>query len=368
MRGIVYPSLLLVVTFTVGFSVARWSIDSVPPPTVKSEKTEVFAAQEILPAAGKEPLAQQLRNLESPRERVMLLQSLGFPDQAIRSLLGGLYSDIVHEPISAEIFDRTPWWKALPQTYTNDPEKRERHELVMREVNEALSSRVNVWALRKAQQRYGIFDAEKTHRLNVILSDYRALRSQWRDGPEQEREAAMALLADEQTRDIQALLSPEEFERYSLRTSPGLKYLADRFEDIEVTVEEFESLIPIWSQKSVYGSNDYGSEDRLAQRRAEFEIDREVWTTLGDERFWSYKIKADNEFRRLVEFSEKTDLSRDQIWSLWEMRIEAPPADTWTGEGQITEKDLLGVIGAERLEALKNDQTMRWLSSGGNEG
>ncbi len=222
MRGIVVAIGFTLASFAVGFALARRSADDAAKPITSPERNEVTASQGFSPEEVRQSVAQQLRSLDSSRARVTLLKSLGFPDQAIRNLLGGIYSSLVHEPISAEVFDSTPWWKTLPETFTRDSEKLNRYQLAIREFNETLDSRIDVWALRKAQQRYGIFDAENPRHLNAIFSDYRSLRNQLNDAPEAERETALALLADERTRDIKALLTPEEYARYTLRTSPGV--------------------------------------------------------------------------------------------------------------------------------------------------
>lgn len=255
-----------------------------------------------------------------------------------------------------------PWWKSWFGPPELTPEELARWQKSHQELRRKLgAAALTPLDRRKAQQKYGITDPNKIFRLKEIGIDYNSIERRIREMPEEEQLAAYQLMKAERSRDIQALLSEEEFAIYQFRTSPGIRSLERELRDIEFTVDEFETLIPIWSQHSPEARGSETDESSAqADRIAELLVDEHVRATLGETRFWDYKVNNDGTFKLLAAFVEQHELPREQVLSLWDEYVAMEAGDS-SDRSQQLEARVVEVWGSDLFEKAREYGRLSWL-------
>lgn len=292
-------------------------------------------------------LIEELTNFSSQEQQIDFLRSAGFPDDGILILLSG----VVGSDEQSERFwipTDYPWWKSWHGPPQLTPQEIENWQKPYRDLRSKMGAAgLRPVDKREAEHRFGIVDPEKIFRLRVIRDDYTLIERRIGAMPEEEQFAAYELMRDERSRDIQALLSAEEFAIYDFRTSPGIQSLEHQLRDIEFTVDEFEALIPTWSVHSPevrgYETNKSSDQD---DRIAKLLVDEQVRETLGEARFWDYKVGNDQTFKLLAAFVEQHDLPRGQVLSLWDEYVA-------TEVGESSDSALVDSESSERKRRLQ---------------
>ncbi len=170
-----------------------------------------------------------------------------------------------------------------------------------------------------AQQRsYGPLPLEKISRIQEISSDYSELRmiiqSEAGGLMLAEDRAKLALLAEEERADLQALLTPEEYEEYQLRRSSSANQLRSQLMWVEVNEQEFRSLYRL---QEAY-NNQYGtmtspsspSANATQRRAAEQALIAQAKEILGAERGAEFERSRDSSYRQVVALVERLQLPR----------------------------------------------------------
>ncbi len=364
--------------FAVGFLGARWSDarQAIASPqqgvesAVGADTIQVDESTAAHPSS-ESTFVESLDELPDIEARVGLLRNMGFPDDAILSLLNSANWE------AAEIEHNRDWPMPDYKWWRDGMYRRQLPDDVSKrlgQLSRALQSELGGLPMtamdyRSAQQRFGDLSPEKLRKMRDIRLDYRQMEGRIRGEEGPGMEEALALLRREWERDVQAVLTPEELAEYQLRSSPGVRQLGNRFREIDISVEEFESLIPTWSQESVYGNPEYRNAPRSpAASIGKMKIDAQVWATLGAERFWQYKEQdSDRRFNELRRFTDAESLSRDETLAIWAIRMEmeagvVPDVEGIVGSDGTPTDRLIGILGEDRFEKAVSEVAFDWLT------
>jgi hypothetical protein len=145
-----------------------------------------------------------------------------------------------------------------------------------------------------------------------------------------EDQAALRTLRREREAELAALLTPEELEEYQLRHSETADNMRAQLVGFNVTEEEFRKIFRL--QKSFDAdfnqlfdpTDDSAMEIKArAQEEAQAALNEELKKTLGPERYAEYVRAQDNDYKTLLQVSERFDLSRDVANRVYSMKVLA---------------------------------------------
>jgi len=189
-----------------------------------------------------------------------------------------------------------------------------------------------------AQAAYGAFlPANKVSRLFDIKDDYNELRSQIHEkmmgmtGGFQMPgdQTSLKLLEDEQRRDIQALLTPEEQAAMKLRDSYTASILQQRLYAFDSTEEEYKAIFALRNPvdekyQAALAQLDYNDPNRQnlyrEQDAALKQIDAQIKDMLGDERYAEYQRAQRPDYQTLVLAARRFDLAPETVSQTYQVR------------------------------------------------
>ncbi len=270
------------------------------------------------------PAWEQL-NSADPAQLVNQLRTAGLPPKMSAAITQAVIFDQFAERRRA-ILAATPsayWSRDYFQSFSGGAamreltrEQRRAFQAVMGEDWE--STLMSAAAKAERERTYGPIPIEKISRIMEISSDYSELRSavQTESGGLllAEDRAKLALLAQEERADLQALLTPEEYEDYQLRRSPAANQLRSQLTWVEVNEQEFRSLYRLQEayndQFNSMTAPSSPSANAAQRRAAEQALIAEAKTILGEERGTEFERSRDASYRQLAALVDRLELPR----------------------------------------------------------
>ncbi len=228
--------------------------------TRTSDTAQAGSATTATPAAAAQTetaqLAQVWTKLQAGDLKTLVarLRAAGFSPAMIRSIVAAQVSEQFSARRQALLAqqEETPFW-ATQQRSLMDPKTMTALRELGREQTDLLKELLGPDGLpgsdemRAMQHRqFGNLPADKIDQIQRIASDYNELRSQVYATANgvmlaEDREK-LALLEKEQRADIAALLTPEEFENYELRSSTTASLLRSQLGTFKPTEAEFRAI------------------------------------------------------------------------------------------------------------------------------
>ncbi len=327
----------------------------------------------------------------SLQEIIARLQAEGFPPRVIRAIVTGLvdrqFADR-HRQI-ADLVRSHPWWRPFwgerQWEYLHARQKL-RHEIEAT-VEGLLGTDPNppAWALASRRYRYGDLPLEKLAALDRMNGDYQELQNQLRAEAQgillpQDLEK-MRYLAEQADADAAAMLTPDEYFEYQLRSSPTGWWLRTQLAAFDPTPEEFRAIYKVQSEVMAPFANgrwEYMTpEMREAAAKAGKAIPEMVRGVLSPERFAQYELMTDEAYTHTAPLIERWNLPASATADVVRIRkdahqraeaINANPALS-AGErtaqlGALVDEATLRlgtVLGSERLAEYREAQG-RWLT------
>ena len=256
------------------------------------------------------------------------LQAIGCPSDTIRDLVvAEVEQQYALKKIDAVASVDMEWWRTSP-TREFRATLRSVAEELDREKHDVLDALLGPgWAEKLVVEDYGerftgeILSAvplESQERIKEINRRYSALLNDASTGMGVVQIAEMRQLA---RAEIQALLSPAQFEEYLLRYSASAGALRRELDGFDVTQEEFREL--------------FRKRDRLEQQRALQDLDasggtslaqdfRSVYeSVLSQERNEEYRLYQDPVYRHSVDLVEELGLAKDSALAVYQVRQAA---------------------------------------------
>jgi hypothetical protein len=188
---------------------------------------------------------------------------------------------------------------------------------------------------RWQDQRLAFLPAEKRQALQQIQQDYQELISeinQESNGFRLPSDAEkLRFLQEEQKRDIEALMTPEERQAYELRMSPTAQQLRNKMTQFDATEEEYLALFPL--QKSFdehfnQPGDPYSPVERdqkywKERREAEKQLQDQIKSLVGEQRYAESMRLQDNDWRQLEAATLRLELPADTPARLYALRDTA---------------------------------------------
>ncbi len=316
-----------------------------------------------------------------------LLRAAGLSDDIVRSIvqmqIGKKYEErfkVLHR----QAWDPDgPWWKndrERQSGFLNGMTKAEREESrrLQREMRDEIESILGPGAARNRWQdpRLSFLPDEKRQALQQIQQDYQELINEVNLDAQGFRLPSDAekirFLQEEQKRDLEALMSPEERQAYELRMSPSAQQLRGKMTWVDATEAEYLALFPLQKAFDEKFNND-ANHDPFVERdqtywkerhEAEKEIMEQIKSVVGEERYAESLRLQDNDWRQLEAATRRLELPADTPARLYSLRDTAASAVQ-----QITDNPALGTAQKkEALAALAADTREQVRASLGDEG
>lgn len=178
--------------------------------------------------------------------------------------------------------------------------------------------------------RYAAFDEEKAAGLQKILDDYSTIRRENRITSLGGRSPAFQTLQSEMQRDIQALLSPEEYQHYALYLSDAASELQGRIGDAAVDDDQY---VRLFQAEADYGKRfregkNAGSvrEQNFDYRAGRFEIVRSI---VGDENAMIMEVRHDSTFNEITPLLRAGGATTSQLLDKYQAYLNLHAA-MWT--------------------------------------
>ena len=171
---------------------------------------------------------------------------------------------------------------------------------------------------------------EKAVDLRQLLRDYDERRSDlFAEGFNSLTDRAkMTALDKEQTEAIAALLTPEEFTEYKLRSSNTANVLREQLSAFEPTEEEFRALFklrePFDEKYNLSSGSSMVMNEQIARERsaAEKAVNEQFKATLSPERATAYDRSTDYNYRRTSQLVTRLELPAETTDRVWQAQKE----------------------------------------------
>jgi len=221
--------------------------------------------------------------------------------------------------------------------YTADQEK-ELSALgreVRKQVNQVLGADGEIPTY--SQIRYAFLSPDKAEQLSELWSDYYELRDQAKREMSgfhlPSDDAKLKLIDDEEKRDMEALLTPEEKKAYDLRNSETARQVQGALAGFDASQEEYDVIYALkqgLEEKypmntylmSLYGGADV-AEFRQARNAAEKEVNAQIKQTLGDARYADYARGQRQDYQTLQAAAQRFNLSAETVAQTYQVRDDA---------------------------------------------
>ena len=367
-----------------------------------SGKSSASAADQAAAAAAALKLPPHLvatlntGNAEALRD---FLRAAGFSDDLVRSIVQMRIwknYETRFKALNPQANDdpNKPWWKDdRNQNRYGSMTKAQREESrrLQHEVRDESERLLGPDNSRWQDQRLSFLPLEKRQSLREIQQDYQELMSDVQQEMNGFRLPAdvekLRFLQEEQKRDIEALMTPEERQAYELRMSPTAQQLRWKMTQYDATEAEYTAIFPLqkaFDEKYNPRNNDpYGDQPQRDQnfwkerQQAEKQLQDQIKTLLGEQRYAESIRLQDNDYQQLEAATRRLELPTDtakQIYSLRETTSSAalqiadnPGLDTDQKKAALatlaatTRDQVRARLGAEGAEAYFKNNGMTWL-------
>lgn len=320
------------------------------------------------------------------------LRAQGFPPAIVRAIV----SAAVNESFAARRKALTPAKSPVPFWQTEKPAdaktlaalrelSREQSKLMKELLGPNTPQPDDPMYAAFLKRQFGDLPVEKVEQIRKVQQDYNELRSEIYTGAGMgagggaitmtaDDRAKLALLEKEQRADIQAQLSPQEFEDYELRASNTANSMRYQLSAFGPTEQEFRTIFPLQrafdEQYRMTGVDGPQSQEAMRQRmEAQKQLTAQIAAALGPERGAEYERASDGNYRQIYNVVSRLDLPKEAATEVWnvqkdmEQRMRAiysdpkmPPAarnEQLAALSQEATAKLSGTLGQRGLDVYK---------------
>jgi len=283
---------------------------------------------------------------EDYRTYIARLRSIGCPEQTIHDILIADLDKLYSPKISSASGHRQnlQYWQSEEEELANDSDPREvarKMQEIDREKAAVIQELIGVDLVRERLRQKGIADyyerrlaflpEEKQTEMRRILEKFdqqeRAIRDKEVEDGEaltpQDKTLLQSLRAQRQT-EITGILSPDERKQYELWMSPSANAVRHSLYGMAASEQDFQKIYSVRKQfDERWGQQDLTAMD--PQTRQQFEasknqMDAEVKTQLGEEKYREYKRGDDDDYHRLCATMTRLKLPRQKANEVYEMK------------------------------------------------
>lgn len=171
---------------------------------------------------------------------------------------------------------------------------------------------------------------DKVEQLKLINADYGDLINAIQLGaigayfPEDR--AKLKLLNEEKEKDLRAVLTPEEYDNYQLRSSNTSQTMRNNLQLFQPTEDEFRKIYALQSVFDQQFNTSLGGIDvELMRQRSQAQTDltAQIKAVLSPDRVADYEKSTDTSYRQAVALVTRLDLPKDNATQLWALQKDA---------------------------------------------
>jgi hypothetical protein len=233
--------------------------------------------------------------------------------------------------------DEETWWYRDDQARnTFETQRREERNALNEELTQTLASLFGPEPEKSPEEKLHkqaeFLPASKRLAVSRLLEDYEAMEREARprgySGAELPSDTEKRrYIAEERSKDLAALLSPEELRDYDLRYSQTAQNIRWQLSGMKPTLEEYAAIYDARAAVEQDFDTSAGSEradDFWKKRReAEAAATAKLRETLGEDRFIDYALSNDHASRQISAATERYGLPADTARKLWKLRQES---------------------------------------------
>ena len=263
------------------------------------------------------------------------LRAAGFPPSVVRAVIQAQLMNSAfarYQDLAGSIEQKPFWATGRNQSILSDPKFRTALNDLGREYNQLLKDALgpdyqNEETSDYERRQFGDLPPEKTERLQKIVSDYNQLRNDVQlsiNGivlPE-DREK-LALLDKEKLADLAKILTPQELEEYTLRSSSTTSRLRTALTAMNATEAEFRAIYQAQVAFDEKYTNNLGvtTATTMNERQADqARVAEEIKLALGEQRFAEYSRAGDREFQTLSQLAQQAQLPPTAAIQVYDLR------------------------------------------------
>ena len=283
-------------------------------------------------------------NADDPAALRDLLRSAGFSDDLVRTLVQMRIwkrYEARYKALQPQPDPNKAWWKddARQNGWFGNMTRAQREEMraIQKEQRVEMErllgpdKKNNMWGGWQ-DNRLGFLPDEKRKDLQQVQQDYQELISEVQQDMQgfqlpSDREK-LKYLQDEQKRDMDALMTPEERTAYDLRMSQTAQNLRWQMTKFDATEDEYTKIFPL--QKAFdekFNNNDsYGNSNQRDQaywkerNEADKQLKAQIKGVIGDERYNEYVRSQDGDYQQLQAAARRLELPSDTAARVYTMR------------------------------------------------
>ena len=315
------------------------SATAVTKPRASSSKAGLTFPPELLEAL----------NSNDPETLRDLLRAAGLSDEMIRGIVQMQIwkkYEARFKALNPQPDPNKPWWKEDRNqqnrwnggmTKAQREESRRLQHEVRDETERLLGPNAN--QNRWQDQRLAFLPAEKRQSLQQIQQDYQELINEVNQDSQGFRLASDAdklrFLQEEQKRDIEALMSPEERQAYDLRMSSTAQQLRWKMTQLDATEQEYLAIFPLQKsfddkynqQNDGYSPQPERDQNYWKERQAaEKQLQQEIKSLIGEQRYADSVRLQDSDWNQLEAATRRLELPSDTPARLYSLRDTAASA------------------------------------------
>jgi len=284
-------------------------------------------------------------NADDPAALRDILRAAGFSDDMVRSLVQMRIwkrYEARYKALQPQPDPNKPWWKDDPRQngWYGNMTKAQREE--MRQLQKDQREEMErVLGPDKSNTNWGgwqdprlsFLTADKRKELQQVQQDYQELINDVQQDMQgftlpSDREK-LRYLQEEQKKDIEALLSPEERQAYDLRMSQTAQNLRWQMTKFDATEEEYMKIFPLqkafdekYNTNDPYGWNNVQHDQKFWQERqeAEKQLKAQMKDVIGEDRYNDYVRSQDGDYQQLQAAARRLDLPPATATTVYSMR------------------------------------------------
>ena len=281
------------------------------------------------------------------KEYIQNLRDIGCPEETIRNLVKQDL-DKYYDQRKADILSKSParkeFWKSGNPSSLGRPSASASSQMAQldREKNEVLGelfdpsglaaiNRPGPLARARSQAKSGyamdfIPDEETKAQLNTLEQEYgsQLLKKMAQGASDAQDMAEIRQLRQDRDSSIATMLTPEQKMEYDLRKSPtaanmrlqmdGLDPSEDEFRDIFAARKSFDD------EHGVVPGASISAGDMEARQFAEQEMNDQIHTSLGDDRYQDYLRQTDYDYKSIAKITERQGLGENISAQVYDMK------------------------------------------------
>ena len=281
------------------------------------------------------------------KEYIQNLRDIGCPEETIRNLVKQDL-DKYYDQRKADILSKSParkeFWKSGNPSSLGRPSASASSQMAQldREKNEVLGELFNPSGLAainrpgplaraRSQAKSGyamdfIPDEETKAQLNTVEQEYgsQLLKKMAQGASDAQDMAEIRQLRQDRDSSIATMLTPEQKMEYDLRKSPTAANMRLQMDGFDPSEDEFRDIFgarkAFDDEHGVVPGASISAGDMEARQFAEQEMNDQIHTSLGDDRYQDYLRQTDYDYKSIAKITERQGLGENISAQVYDMK------------------------------------------------